>query len=666
MHASNVQVFAMDSVMDGVSAARKKKKMKIKRKRKRKKRKEKHSEHGSAPPSPNNPTPSQEPFPVIKVDGPTFTGDYLLTPGDEQSPWTDGSDMSPLPSPSPDASPIEDFCEIKGNENSSMAISGLDLVHVEVKDASESKIACEVEENAAPNPEVVRPDMNWDDEAHKSGEQLLPGDGKKSHTVSEVSSQSTLQRVEKVSTEVSSQPCEAREEKALIIANIPQLPKGVVPETETDTVVIAEHGGEQIVGVLPSVNEIADEPGGQDSNFEDNQIETETPEDAVNSEGSRPHRVVNKLSKERTEGMFGQSKLTPTHKTSSAAIAADYDNLEVYDTHTVVKSGVKVDDMNKLDFNFAKRAEEMSNAFRIGDHIPTSQQERSQNELDGVQQKRLVKNTSTMMEFGESEISKHYTHAEMSTLDDVDAAKRKNDLENLMTVGFKKKKSSLDLGTEIDGRTRYRKESILRKMKEIKVKKTVNEKDLKVDVGVKDRMNMFLAKVNQPENFENRKRNVSAYVARKTITGNAHSKYINSVKRNSSRTVTGKPPSPLKRKSSRPRLSAKRESWRRESETELKVGDQRTLSETDLLGRNYTEYKTSPKSRRKTAISPKKARLKASEIQKSKLKAAQELASKESYPYGPNAAKMIEMRRSKSDLTAVNENESGQKVKTEE
>merc|ERR1711920_890533 len=118
----------------------------------------------------------------------------------------------------------------------------------------------------------------------------------------------------------------------------------------------------------------------------------------------------------------------------------------------------------------------------------------------------------------------------------VDAAKRKDEIERLMTEDFKRKTSSpKQLAIEIDGGTRLRKDSLMRSMNEKKIKKTIDGKQLKVNVGVKDRKSK----------------------------GNAHSKYINSVKRQSSQ--TGRPKSPIQRRSSRPRLSAKRESWLRES-----------------------------------------------------------------------------------------------------
>merc|ERR1719320_1523995 len=269
----------------------------------------------------------------------------------------------------------------------------------------------------------------------------------------------------------------------------------------------------------------------------------------------------------------------------------------------------------------------------------------------------LVKKISSGV--SESEISKHYTSAEMSQLDLVDAAKRKNEYERLMTESFKSKSSYSDVGAEVDGRTRYRTESILRKMNENRIKKTIDEKELKVDIGVKDRKNAYLARLN-PDCSDKRTRKMSAGDIRRS-TGNAHSKYRNSVKRQSSKTISGKPISPIKRRTSRPRLSAKRESWRRESETEQKsIG--KTRSEDYRRSNSYTEQKNSDAKYRRKLTSP---RIKASEIEKSKLKAVNELASKQSYPYGPNAAKLLEKRKS-DHLLSVEENELEQNAKTEE
>jgi len=277
--------------------------------------------------------------------------------------------------------------------------------------------------------------------------------------------------------------------------------------------------------------------------------------------------------------------------------------------------------------------------------------ESRKDELDGVEQLGIVKKKSGSGVLTESEISRHYTAEEMARMDLVDAAKRKDEIERLMTEDFKRKTSSpKHLAVEIDGRTRFRKDSLLRKMNEKRIKKTIDEKELKVNVGVKDRKSKYLAmaSINNPDSLGKKKRKVSAGDIRKS-RGNAHSKYINSVKRQSSQTVSGRPKSPIRRKTSRPRLSAKRESWRRESERGWKPKDLKaTSAEVSSRNRSYTEHKASDEKYRGKVKSP---RLSASEIERAKLKAVEELASKQSYPYGPNAAKMLDARKSDSLLS---------------
>merc|ERR1711920_600931 len=237
----------------------------------------------------------------------------------------------------------------------------------------------------------------------------------------------------------------------------------------------------------------------------------------------------------------------------------------------------------------------------------------------------------------------------------VDAAKRKDEIERLMTEDFKRKTSSpKHLAIEIDGGTRLRKDSLMRSMNEKKIKKTIDGKQLKVNVGVKDRKSKYLAMASQKnrESLERIKRKVSTGDIRKS-KGNAHSKYINSVKRQSSQ--TGRPKSPIQRRSSRPRLSAKRESWLRESKMGGKPKDLRTTSsEVSRRNRSHTEHKASDEKNRAKVISP---RLNASEIKRAKLKAVEDLASKQSYPYGPNAAKLLEARKSDS-LLSIEKNQS--------
>merc|ERR1711920_66581 len=103
----------------------------------------------------------------------------------------------------------------------------------------------------------------------------------------------------------------------------------------------------------------------------------------------------------------------------------------------------------------------------------------------------------------------------------------------LMTEDFRRKTSSpKHLAIEIDGRTRFRTDSLLRKMNEKRIKKTIDENELKVNMGVKDRKSKYLAmaSINNPDSPEKKKRKMSAGDRRKS-RGNAHSKYINSVKR---------------------------------------------------------------------------------------------------------------------------------------
>merc|ERR1711920_702857 len=233
----------------------------------------------------------------------------------------------------------------------------------------------------------------------------------------------------------------------------------------------------------------------------------------------------------------------------------------------------------------------------------------------------------------------------------VDAAKRKDEIERLMTEDFKRKTSSpKHLAIEIDGGTRLRKDSLMRSMNEKRIKKTIDGKELKVNVGVKDRKSKYLAMAGQKkiESLEKKKRKVSAGDIRKS-KGNAHSKYINSVKRQSSQTISVRSKPAVHRKSSRPRLSAKRESWLRESERRGKPKDAKTTSaEVSRRNRSYTGHKTSDEKYKAKDIAP---RLNASEIERAKLKAVEALASKQSYSYGPNAAKLLEARKSDSSLS---------------
>merc|ERR1719397_253081 len=548
------------------------------------------------------------------------------------------------------------------------------MADVEQKEDSQLDTPMKVDENEALSPDPVTTDVDRDNKGPKDSriepsvtEEQLPLGESKILTTSLVSPRVAEQVVGKapskaaplpsneeekprVSDEDEEKSLDAFEKKATPSINqiVPaELPANTERPANTN-VVIGELGGEHVVKTFPSEKEIAGGLYGKESLAENNQIEAENELNAPMSKSDSPLRIVKKLSKERTEGIFEQTEQTLKHTPSQAALMADQDSGELYDARGVVKSGERVDDRSKLDISFAKKSEEISLAFNSGD-LSTVDREIRKDKLDGVEQLGIVKNKSGVLT--ESEISRHYTAEEMARMDLVDAAKRKDEIERLMTEDFKRKTSSTkQVAVEIDGRTRFRKDSLLRKMNEKRIKKTIDEKELKVNVGVKDRKSKYLAMASQSkrESLEKKKRKVSAGDIRKS-RGNAHSKYINSVKRQSSQTVSGRPKSPILRRSSRPRLSAKRESWRRESERGGKPKDLKSTSAgVSQRNRSHTEHKASDEKYRAKNKSP---RLSASEIERAKLKAVEDLASKQSYPYGPNAAKMLEARKSDSLLS---------------
>merc|ERR1712050_373954 len=108
------------------------------------------------------------------------------------------------------------------------------------------------------------------------------------------------------------------------------------------------------------------------------------------------------------------------------------DSGEYYDTNSVIKSGERVDDRSMLDVSIAKKTEQISTAFNSGD-LSSVDRESRKDELDGVEQMGIVKNKSSVLIECESEISRHYTAEEMARMDLVDAAKRKDEIERLMT-----------------------------------------------------------------------------------------------------------------------------------------------------------------------------------------------------------------------------------------
>jgi len=663
MHVSNVQIFAIESVMDGVTDSRVKKMMKIKRKKK--KRKRRHGNHDKLKltgMSRSQTGPPGKASPNEREKKERNSAHHLQYPGNSDSELTPSisteADVASLKDPLQDM----EFSEAKEPQESSMNNPESEAMVVgEQKEDSQLEISMKVEENATSDPvisDVDRDDKDPNDSRTVPSvpeEQLPLGDSEKLPTTSIVSTGLVEQVVEKTPTEAATLPSSNEEEKPRVSDEDeeksqdafekhpqPSINQIVPAESPAKTdlpsntnVIIGEQGGEHVVKTFPNEKEIA---GVHDQELRAK--DSEIAEDGLNATMSKadpPPRIVKKLSKERIEGFIEQSALTLKHNPSPAALMADRDSGELYDTEGVVKSGERVDDRSRFDISFAKKAEQISNAFITGD-LSSVNRESRKDELNGVEQLGIVKNKSGSLI--ESEISRHYTYTaeEMARMNLVDAAKRKDEIERLMTEDFKRKTSSpKHLATEIDGRTRFRKDSLLRKMNENRIKKTVDGKDLKVNVGVKDRKSAYLAMASQNnrDSIEKKKRKVSAVDIRKS-RGNAHSKYRNSVKRQSSQTVSGRPKSPTQRRTSRPRLNAKRESWRRESESGV-----------SQRNRSYTEHKAADERSKGKVVSP---RLSASEIERAKLKAVDELASKQSYPYGPNAAKMLEIRKSDSSL----------------
>jgi len=668
MHASNVQVYAIDSIMEGVNQSKKKKKMKIKRRHKRKKRR--IAKPGKGPPSTVNESP----------DGATWS--------DAKSVGDVSPNVSPRPEPSPTPDAAIDVSEEKefpqNTEGSPALFPGSEEKETSLK-VSDNHIIPAVEENLAlPAGSLVptsRAKVEQDTACEENEvplpmtteDNLLPG---KSNT-------------EPKTSEVSSPPQDTEEQKALdsdvqeektsgTIGDekishgflvIPESPLAAPQQDEdkpTETIVIAEEGGEQFIKV-PSIDEAT-----ALNDQELPQIGIENDGNGINDEQADkisplPVRAVNKLSKDRTEGTFGYSKPAAEHQTSPAARLADLGKREeYYSDEQIVKSGEKLDDLSLLELDFARKAEQISAAFSVGDL--SSLKTITGDELNGVQHKRLVSNMD--IDFTDTQITRHFTDEEMALLEGVDASKRKEAIMRMMTASFKKK-TSVDLRDVDVSKIRNRQESYIQKSKESPTK-TNSKKNLGVKVDVARRKSKYLANLEENKAKSKHRAKRPSSGDSKKLRSAAQLKYMRSVqrldstssstlKRKKSSTVISNP-ALLKRKStsSRPRLNAKRESWRKNG-TEQKSSDllrMRSLT--------FTEGKNSePGNRRNTYTSPRIERLKSSEIEEAKMRAARGLSYKPEYPYGPHAAKMMEERASQRNLLKEKDTQALQEMLSE-
>jgi len=663
MHASNVQVYAIDSIMEGVNQSKKKKKMKIKRRHKRKKRR--IAKPGKGPPSTVNESPDGATWSDAKSVGSVSPN---VSPRPEPSPTPDAAiDMSEekefpqnpegSPAAGPESEEKETSLKVSDNNIIPAVEENLTLPSGSLVPTSQAKVELDTayEENEVPLPMITE-------------DNLPPGEG----------------NTEPKASEVSSPPQDTQEQKALdsnvqeektsgTIGDekishgflvIPESPRTAPQQDEdkpTETLVIAEEGGEQFIKVPSTIDEAT---ALNDQELPQIGIENNvggTNEEHADKISPLPVRAVNKLSKDRTEGIFGNSKPAPEHQTSAAARLADLGKREeYYSDEQIVKSGEKLDDLSTLELDFAHKAEQISAAFSVGDL--SSLKTITGDELNGVQHKRLVSNMD--IDFTDTQITRHFTEEEMALLEGVDASKRKEAIMRMMSAGFKKN-TSVDLRDVDVSKIRNRQESYIQKSKESPTKKN-SKKNLGVKVDVARRKSKYLANLE-----ENQAKAKSKQRIRRPSSGDskkfrsaAQLKYMRSVQRLDS-TSTSSTSSTLKRKksntlvsnpallkrkstSSRPRLNAKRESWRKNG-TEQKSSDllrMRSLT--------FTEGKNSePGNRRNTYTSPRKEtkeRLKSSEIEEAKMRAARGLSYKPEYPYGPHAAKMMEERESQRNL----------------
>jgi len=652
MHASNVQVYAIDSIMEGVNQSKKKKKMKIKRRHKRKRRR--IGKPGKGPPSTGNESPDGAIWSDAKSVGDVSPN---ASPRPDPSPTPDAAiDMSEekelpqntegSPSALPESEEKETLLEVSDNQIIPGVEENLTLPSGSLIPTSQAKVE---QDTACEGNEVPLP-MTTEDN-------LLPGKGDTEPKASEVSSPPQDTGVQKASDSV------VQEEKTSGIIGDKKISEGfvVIPDSPiaapqqdedklTGTMVIAEEGGEQFIKVPSSTTEATashDQQLPQMIENEDAGIDNEQ----TDKISPLPVRAVNKLSKDRTEGTFGSSKPVSQHQTSPAARMADLDKRDhYYSDEQIVRSGKKLDDLSMLELDFAKKAEQISAAFSVSDL--SSQKTITGDELNGVQHKRLVSKMD--IDFADNQITRHFTDEEMALLEGVDASKRKEAIMRMMSAGFKKT-TSVDLKDVDVSKIRNRQESYIQKMNESPTKKNPKN-SLGVKVDVARRKSKYLANLEENQSKSKLRVKRSSSGDSKKFRSAAQLKYMRSLQRMDSTSAsylkrkksspTASNPGLLKRKStsSRPRLNAKRESWRKNG-AEQKSGDHlrmRSLTTTE-------EKNSELGNRRNTYTSARKERLNSSEIKEAKMREAR-LSYKPEYPYGPHAAKMMEERASQRNL----------------
>lgn len=626
MHASNVQVFAIDSMLEGVKGSRKSKKMKIKRKSKRWRRQHSGRSSGrSRKSSSAKSTPRKSPPILIMTDGMSIAANL---PGLEDwplscEPWL-GSPKSDVPPISENlASDVMALSEVR--ETLAPPMKTLELFRVQSEE-SDARVQVSEEKGALPplsNVDVNRIQAERDAVVHPATAGFSePAEMAVKKEDPQIVDDSREEKTPVLITEDEKALVSQEEEQKSIVYPIIVRPNlQTRPEFTSDTIFISEKGGEQILKILPTAKERAVVLEGEPTIIRHCEREKQN---ANISETAQSVGVINKPYKTETDGLLEPSNEIHTQK-------FDLLNNVEHNDHQDIESVDRVDDIFGLNLSLM----EIPPDFETGDLGPSP---RTINVLDGVWQKSSARNSSIAL--NNTEIKMRLAKKEMPTRDDINATARTQDTDSLNNEICTKTKST-DLVIESDQKNRDQISLLMRKMNESRVKKAVRMINSKVKAVTKDESNPNLSNIKEPDSLTNDLASQSLDNIKKT---KPQMKYLNSIKRMSSNpintlprksrvTAATKPGGGLKKRSSRPRLKAKREYWRqRHPTTDLKIGRSNTTS--DKV--NYDQ-----KDKEKTFSSPRKPRLKAADIQEAKLKAARELASKQSYPYGPNAAKKI-------------------------
>lgn len=611
MHASNVQIYAIDAILEGVNGSRRSKTMKIKRKSKRRRQNSGRSRWSLSIKS----TPRKATRAFITTDGERIAADL---PGLENWPLSGETSLvtprSDVPRLSENlASGVMSLSEV--NEALVSPTQTFELVGFQAEEGearlreSEERGTLPPLSNLEVNPVQPEPFVG-----HPVAKEF--SDPAKFAVKNKVPELVNYSREEKglflITEDDKASVPQEEEQKSLVYPTIVRPTLLTRPEVTSDTIVISEKGGEEILKILNTAKEPVAVSGGKPM------IIRNSEKAKLNigiSETDLYVGIVNKFSKTKTDG-FSE----PKREINTSIKLVDLNEIE----HNANQSIDSMDGVGGVNINLSQKVTEMDTDFEIENFGPSP---RTTNELDVVWQKFAAESRNIAL--NDSKIKRHFTRKEMPTRDIMDETSTEQDTDSLKNETGTKTKS-IDLETESDQKSIDKLSLLISELNESIVKKAVWIIDSQVnlsDIREPDDLRNYLVKQSSDINMNNPQMKYLKSIRRITsnpISTSSHKSEIAAATKLGGR---------LKRTTGRPRPEAKQESWQQHHPTtELKIGRSKTSSDKIIYDQ---------KNREKSFASLRKARLKTSDIEEAKLKAALELASKQPYPDGTSGAKKI-------------------------